>query len=114
MLQRAAELLMPGGSIIASIPNIGHWTVVADLLEGRWDYVPSGITCWTHLRFFTLQTIRQTFQDAGLKVLRAEPVQIPAPSPMKKALDHFAEVGLTPDWESLDVYAYHVVACRVA
>jgi 2-polyprenyl-3-methyl-5-hydroxy-6-metoxy-1,4-benzoquinol methylase len=114
MLRRAAELLAPGGSIIASIPNIGHWTVVADLLEGRWDYLPVGITCWTHLRFFTLQTIRQTFHDAGLKVLRAEPVQIPAPLPMKKVLDSFTEAGLTPQWESLDAYVYHVVASRVA
>lgn len=114
MLRRAAELLVPGGSIIASIPNIGHWTVVVDLIEGRWDYLPTGITCWTHLRFFTLQTIREIFHDAGLKVLRAEPVQIPAPLPMKKALDRLAEAGFTPEWESLDAYAYNVVASRIA
>lgn len=112
MLQRAAELLAPGGSIIASIPNISHWTVVADLIEGRWDYLPVGITCWTHLRFFTLQTIRQTFHEAGLNVLRADPVRVPAPLPIKKALDHFTEAGLTPDRESLDAYAYHIVARR--
>jgi len=112
MLRRAAELLAPGGSIIASIPNIGHWTVVVDLLEGRWDYLPVGITCWTHLRFFTLQTIKDTFHDAGLKVLWAKPLQIPAPLPMKKALNRLAETGFSLEWESLDAYAYHVVACR--
>lgn len=111
MLRRAAELLAPGGNIIASIPNIGHWTVVADLIEGRWDYLPVGITCWTHLRFFTLQTIREIFHDAGLKVLRIEPVKIPTPLPMKKALGLFTEADLNPKWESLDAYAYHVVAC---
>lgn len=96
MLRRAAELLAPGGSIIASIPNIGHWTVVADLIEGRWDYMPVGITCWTHLRFFTLQTIMETFHDAGLKVLQAETVQLPAPLPIKKAMESFTEAGFTP------------------
>lgn len=112
MLRRAAELLVPGGSIIASIPNIGHWTVVADLLEGRWDYLPVGITCWTHLRFFTLQTIKDTFNDAGLEILRAAPVQIPAPLSMKTALDRLNEGDLTLDLESLDTYAYQIVARR--
>jgi 2-polyprenyl-3-methyl-5-hydroxy-6-metoxy-1,4-benzoquinol methylase len=113
LLRRAAELLVHGGSIIASIPNIGHWTVVADLIEGRWDYVPVGITCWTHLRFFTLQTIKETFLDAGLKVLRVKPVYVPAPPPMKRTLDLLIAAGFTPEGESLDAYAYHVVACRV-
>jgi SAM-dependent methyltransferase len=112
MLRRATGLLTPEGSIIASIPNIGHWTVVADLIEGRWDYLPAGITCWTHLRFFTLQTIIETFCNAGLKVLRADPVQIPAPSRIRKALDSFAGADLALDMESLDSYAYHIVARR--
>ncbi|MBS1112289.1 MAG: hypothetical protein H6Q92_51 [Nitrospirae bacterium] len=114
VLRRAAELLVPGGSVIASIPNVGHWTVVADLLEGRWDYLPVGIACWTHLRFFTLQTIKDIFHDAGLKVLLAKPLPMPAPLPMKKALNGLAGTGLSLEWESLDAYAYHVVACRVA
>lgn len=112
MLRRAAELLSPGGYVVASIPNVGHWTVVADLLEGRWDYLPAGITCWTHLRFFTLKTITETFHDAGLKVLRTDPVQIPAPSWIKNGLGGLAEADFVPDWGSLDAYQYHVVACR--
>ncbi len=114
MLRRAADLLLPGGNIVASIPNIGHWTVIADLIEGRWDYLPVGIASWTHLRFFTLQTIRQIFYDAGLSVLRAEPVRIAAPAAMKLIIDRFTDADLTPDLASLDAYAYHVVAQRVA
>jgi len=114
MLRRAADLLLPGGNIVASIPNVGHWTVIADLIEGRWDYLPVGIASWTHLRFFTLQTIRQTFYDAGLSVLRAEPVIIAAPPAMKTIIDHFTGADLTPDPASLDAYAYHVVARQVA
>jgi 2-polyprenyl-3-methyl-5-hydroxy-6-metoxy-1,4-benzoquinol methylase len=112
MLGRAAGLLSSGGYIVASIPNVGHWTVVADLIEGRWDYLPAGITCWTHLRFFTLQTINETFDEAGLRVVRADPVLMPAPASMKKALDGLAEAGFAAEWESLDAYSYHVVARR--
>lgn len=112
MLRRAAGLLSPGGQIVASIPNVGHWTVIADLIEGRWDYLPAGITCWTHLRFFTLQTINETFHEAGLVVLRAHPVMMPAPPQIRESLNGFAGAGFTPEWGSLDAYSYHVVARR--
>lgn len=113
MLSKAAELLLPGGYIVASIPNIGHWTVVMDLIEGRWDYTPVGITCWTHLRFFTLHTIIETLRDAGLEVLRTAPVQMPAPSGIRAALAGLAESGFAPEWGSLDAYSHHVVARKV-
>jgi hypothetical protein len=36
------------------------------LLAGRFDYAPSGILDDSHLRFFTLQTIRGLFAQASL------------------------------------------------
>ena len=39
--------------VIISIPNVRHWSVIKDLLEGRWDYQEAGILDKTHLRFFT-------------------------------------------------------------
>lgn len=114
MLRRAGELLAPGGSVVASIPNLGHWSVMADLIEGRWDYLPVGIACWTHLRFFTRHTIEQTFHNAGLKVLSVLPVSIPASPNLKEAFERFSDAGLEPDRESMDAYAYHVVALRTA
>jgi 2-polyprenyl-3-methyl-5-hydroxy-6-metoxy-1,4-benzoquinol methylase len=50
-------LLKPGGVIVLSVPNVGHYSVVEDLLAGRWDYVPAGLLCCTHLRFFTRGTL---------------------------------------------------------
>ena len=45
------QVLPPGGVVVLSVPNVGHWSVVADLLAGRWDYLPAGLVCVTHLRF---------------------------------------------------------------
>ncbi len=61
--------LKPGGHVLLSVPNIAHWTVRCDLLAGRFDYQPKGIMDATHLRWFTLKTIRQTVESAGYKII---------------------------------------------
>ncbi len=64
-LARARSLLRPGGRIILSTPNTGHYSIVEDLVAGRWDYVPIGLLCYTHLRFFTEATLRDWLGMAG-------------------------------------------------
>ena len=51
------ELLADDGELIACIPNIQHWTIVKDLLKGKWEYADSGLLDNTHLRFFTRESI---------------------------------------------------------
>ena len=61
VLQRVHGWLKPGGTLIASIPNVRYWIVLRDLvLRGTWEYADSGIMDITHLRFFT----RKTFIEA--------------------------------------------------
>lgn len=57
VLRSMRSKLAPGGEIIASIPNIRHWSVLKDLLEGRWEYQDAGILDRTHLKFFTRSSI---------------------------------------------------------
>jgi 2-polyprenyl-3-methyl-5-hydroxy-6-metoxy-1,4-benzoquinol methylase len=60
------DFLSSGGSVVASIPNVRHWTVVVDLLmRGRWTYTDAGILDRDHLRFFTRQSIRDLFHTCG-------------------------------------------------
>ena len=68
LLQIARSGLKPGGSIIASVPNVAHWTVRWRLLFGNFDYEAAGIMDATHLRWFTAKTIRQLFERNGLAV----------------------------------------------
>jgi methionine biosynthesis protein MetW len=60
--------LKPGGSVVASVPNVAHWFVRVDLLAGRFDYQNCGIMDATHLRWFTRRTIREFFERLGFHV----------------------------------------------
>ena len=68
-LQLALRALLPGGRVIASVPNVAHWSVRLDLLRGRFDYQPVGIRDATHLRWFTADTVRSLFETNGLRVI---------------------------------------------
>ena len=57
--------LNPGGSVVGIVPNVGHYSVVRDLIAGRWDYVPMGILCITHRYFFTRSGLERTLAMAG-------------------------------------------------
>jgi SAM-dependent methyltransferase len=67
-LSAARELLTPAGLLIASVPNVAHWSVRFDLLFGRFDYKPYGIMDATHLRWFTAKSLRRLFESAGFTV----------------------------------------------
>ena len=93
---------------MASIPNVGHWSVVADLLEGRWDWAAAGIHCYTHVRFFTQKTVEDMFVRAGFKVVEWSLLEVPGPPAW---LSHWSRSpGLRVDSEALNVYAYLVRA----
>lgn len=64
--------LQPGGTVVASIPNVRHWQQVLRplLVEGRWDYEECGILDRTHLRFFTRAGVLALFHDTGYAVER--------------------------------------------
>jgi methionine biosynthesis protein MetW len=68
VLQLTRQVLAPGGVVIASIPNIAHWSVRWELLCGRFDYHDCGIMDATHLRWFTERSVRNLFESSGYQV----------------------------------------------
>lgn len=66
--------LAPGATIVISLPNVQHHSVVRDLLRGRFTYRPAGILDHTHLRFFTRASIFDLVRRAGLTVERIAPL----------------------------------------
>ena len=68
-LKHAKTLLNPGGYIFASIPNIGHYSILWDLvMNNKFEYTADGILDKTHLRFFTKSGVQSLFEQAGLQV----------------------------------------------
>src|SRR5262249_27679766 len=72
VLRRAVALLRPGGVVVASLPNVQNIDVLWRLVRGRWDYRERGILDRGHLRFFTLRSIRQLFEQAGLEMVSVD------------------------------------------
>ena len=61
--------LRSGGSIVASIPNIRHYSVSAGLLfAGKWELVNAGLLDRTHLRFFVRKTAIELMTSSGLRM----------------------------------------------
>ncbi len=67
------NVVAPEGVCVACISNVGYWSLVRQLLAGRWDYAESGLLDRTHVRFFTLETAIEMFQKAGWRVTDASP-----------------------------------------
>ncbi len=63
------EFLNPQGCVIASVPNVAHWSVRLCLLRGKFQYMPYGIMDATHLRWFTANTVKSLFASSGFKVI---------------------------------------------
>jgi 2-polyprenyl-3-methyl-5-hydroxy-6-metoxy-1,4-benzoquinol methylase len=68
VLRALTEYLLPGGLVLAHLPNIAHHSVIRMLLRGSFDYADGGILDNGHLRFFAKPSIVRLFQDAGLTV----------------------------------------------
>jgi SAM-dependent methyltransferase len=78
LLSEAVERLAPGGSLLVSIPNFGHWYPRLKVVAGVFDYEERGILDRTHLRFFTRRSFLRLVSRVGLQVVRQEPVGVPA------------------------------------
>jgi glycosyltransferase involved in cell wall biosynthesis len=77
LLRDAASVLRSGGSMIACVPNIGHWYPRTRIAAGRFTYERRGILDRGHLRFFTRRTFRAMARESGFDVARFAAVGVP-------------------------------------
>jgi SAM-dependent methyltransferase len=76
-LRAARRILEPGGAVVASIPNMRYWPVFWRLVtKGEWRYVDDGTLDRTHLRFFTLSSIREMFETSGFVSAFTTPINL--------------------------------------
>lgn len=81
LVRRLHGMLAPGGVIVASIPNVRHYSVLWPLLfKGQWRYGEAGILDRTHLRFFVRETAAQLMTCSGLTL----DLLTPAPPPARR------------------------------
>lgn len=68
VLQKVHSWLNQTGKLVVSVPNISHVSVVMSLLSGQWEYDDSGILDRTHIRFFTMDSIKYYLQKNGFQI----------------------------------------------
>jgi SAM-dependent methyltransferase len=65
VLATLRDYLDPGGSLVASVPNIAHGSVRLALLEGSFRYTELGLLDRSHLRFYTGESLRELVERSG-------------------------------------------------
>ncbi|MFC1631957.1 class I SAM-dependent methyltransferase [Candidatus Omnitrophota bacterium] len=72
LLTKLAGYLSDQGCIVCSIPNIRHYSIIVNLILGRWQYQQRGLLDSTHLRFFTLGSIKEMVHQAGYDIIHLQ------------------------------------------
>ncbi len=79
--------LAPGGTLVVTVPNIQHHTVVLPLLlKGRWEYEEAGILDRTHLRFFSRHSAVALVTHSELTAATCTPLSF-AQNRLKRAIN---------------------------
>jgi hypothetical protein len=110
--------LADDGHVFISVPNIANITVRLGLLFGIFEYRDRGILDHTHLRFYTLRTIRREVEKAGFRIEEIGGSSVPIRLIAGRFTPEFVlRVGerlltwLTRAWRGL--FAYQVILVAV-
>ncbi len=77
LLGELQDVLAPGGRLLVSVPNFGHWYPRLRVATGRFDYDRRGILDRGHLRFFTRRSFARILHRAGWHVVREAVTGLP-------------------------------------
>lgn len=72
VLSNFKDLLNPHGTILISVPNITHQSIILEQLSGQWNYEESGLLDITHLHFFDYNGIVSTIEDNKLYITKID------------------------------------------
>jgi len=116
VLRRYIPALKDSGKIIVSVPNVANLVIRLSLMLGHFDYTDRGILDRTHLRFFTLRSVRKMMSEVSCEVSdvvpTSLPVQIVLPFTAKKFFVPFHETlhALTQCWKTVFAYQFVIAA----
>ncbi len=118
LLATVRDALAEDGRVFVSVPNIANITVRLGLLFGIFEYRERGILDETHLRFYTMRTIKRDVERAGFRIVAIRGSSVPLrliipwmPELLLRAGEKVLSV-ITQLWRGLFAYQIIVVARR--
>lgn len=72
VLKRAGEMLSPGGTIIASLPNVTHNDIILKATDEHFDYMDTGLLDDTHIHFWGKKNLKPFIEKTGLFLEKVE------------------------------------------
>jgi 2-polyprenyl-3-methyl-5-hydroxy-6-metoxy-1,4-benzoquinol methylase len=114
-LKKSKALLKPGGRILISTPNIAHISTRLELLAGDFNYESTGILDNTHLRLFTLDTLKKLAAETGYEIVDIDYSLVDfSPAVIKRLLSKLGLSASTLFWEIVNspearAYQYKLV-----
>ena len=74
VLKNCSQVLKDTGSILISVPNLGHNSVIISLLNDQFMYSETGLLDRTHIHFFTYESLIKTIKDSGYYINEIVPI----------------------------------------
>lgn len=97
ILRRIKSLLRPGGRVICSVPNVQHFSALASIVSGDFQYQLQGPLEPNQKRFFGAANIQKLFLDAGFLPGFTDAIRTQMPEDLAMAFMPLIEqLGLNP------------------
>jgi predicted TPR repeat methyltransferase len=116
LLRIVKAALAKDGILFLSVPNIANITVRLGLLFGIFEYRDRGILDFTHIRFFTMRTIKRELETAGFRIIAIRGSSVPIRLIMPRMPNVLLRLGermltwITRIWRGLFAYQIILVA----
>ncbi|MDF2857945.1 MAG: methyltransferase protein [Neobacillus sp.] len=69
IVEKCKGVLKDSGSILISLPNIAHNSILLNLYFNKFKYTSVGLLDETHIRFFALNDLETIYKDAGFALV---------------------------------------------
>jgi 2-polyprenyl-3-methyl-5-hydroxy-6-metoxy-1,4-benzoquinol methylase len=113
VLANVFPYLKEDGKVLASIPNVMHYSLIRNLLDGYWTYTDSGLLDRTHLRFFTFHEIKQLFGDAGYSEMKVNLVTLHNTNEQEQFIQELCKFnGSENMYNQFNTYQYLIKASK--
>ena len=106
-LEKSISLLKEDGSILVSVPNMAHSSIIINLIKNKLEYRKSGLLDETHIRFFTYSSLIEMLESCSLiPIIEDGVITAPENTEFKNSYKEFINTEVIENREFANVYQF--------